>query len=46
MLAFIARNDDMVLWSHGNYQYEIEGNGISIRFEADLNDALLRLMAY
>ena len=46
MITFIARKNGLVLWSYGNYQYQIEGNGIQQNFEADYDDALARLQAF
>lgn len=41
MIAFIARKNSAVLWSFGNYQYEIEwSDGRKQKFEAEYEEAL------
>lgn len=48
MVTFIARNGSAVLWSHGNYQYEIEDRtkGYSEKFSDDYENALLKFWNY
>ena len=45
MLAFIKRNGSKVLWSFGNYRYEIEdqSTGEKIKFESSCEEAIARL---
>lgn len=45
MLAFIQREKDLVLWSHGNYKYEIAfPSGVKHIFESTLELAIEKLI--
>jgi hypothetical protein len=45
MIQFIKRVGNSVLWSHGNYQYEIEDriSGVKTKFESSYEEAIERL---
>lgn len=45
MIQFIKRVGNNVLWSYGNYQYEIEDriSGMKTKFESSCEEAIERL---
>lgn len=45
MITFIARKNGLVLWSLGDYQYQIEGYNYKDTFKADFDEALAKFNA-